>query len=320
MKKILAACLITLCLIGLAAAPSMASEWTWSRRIDIIIPHGEGGGVDTTTRALAPFLERELGVPMVITNITGANGLVGTAHMISQPADGYTFAFVSPSPLIAAILGSATFDFFAETVFVANIVHDVNILWVRADSPFNTWQDFEDYARANPGELTISMSTLMGSDGASVIPLIRGAGLIDAVTMLAYDGAEPTIAVINGEATASVGVYTYGRHFMQAGEIKPLIAFTERRMSTLPDLQTTVELGFNATHGGFQHIIAKRGTPQGAIDAMASAIERISSDPDWIAWKVTNSLTDRQGFRNAEDLTTFVDEWRAMITEAFDDL
>lgn len=90
--SLVVALLLVLALAFTGCARRQAQEeFKFTRSVEIIVPWGAGGGADTTVRAFAPHLERALGVPVVVNNVSGGGGVMGFEHANRQPADGYTF-------------------------------------------------------------------------------------------------------------------------------------------------------------------------------------------------------------------------------------
>jgi len=287
-------------MIGIAGS-STAEEWVWERRVEFLIPHGAGGGTDTTARALIPYLEEELGVSFVARNMSGGSGIIGMTYMHNQPADGYTYSITTPSPLGAhAIEPTQNFNLLEDTAMVACLVHDTNLVLVGADSPFDNFTEFVDYAKDHPGELTLSIASIKGSDGASLIQLMEAAGI--EVTLAVYSGAETTLAVLSGETDATLGTPTDVKPFIDSGDLKPLVALSEERLPGFPDLECTDELGYEAYFGAWRGVVCKKGTPQAAIDSLGAAIMKISTEnEEWDAWRKKNGLNERLGWRDAEE-------------------
>jgi putative tricarboxylic transport membrane protein len=294
-------------------------EWVWERRIELVIPFGEGGGADTTARTFAPYLEKELGVSVVPNNISGASGINGAEYMHKQPADGYTIAIYTPSPLGAYALGNASFDLLNETAMVACLVQDTAMLMTRADSPFNNFTEFVEYAKKHPGELTISLSTLKGIDGAAIQQLLNEADI--ECTLVAYEGAETTVAAISGEVNATLGTPTDCLNYIKAGDLKPLVVLSEERIKVLPDAECTGELGYEAYLGPWRAIVCKKGTPQAAIDSLEAAITRISTEnTEWDTWREKNNLNERDGFKTSEEMTELWHSTYQVMKEIFESM
>lgn len=331
MKKLLALVLALAMVLSLAACGSQMTEdpattdeptvteapaFKFERDIELLLCVGEGGGVDTTFRSLIPYLEQELGVNIIPNNISGASGMNGMEYLAKQEADGYTFVAVNPSPLGAALQGNCSWDLVNDLELVANVVWDTDVILVSKDSPYNTFEEFVEYCKANPGKASFAVSTLKGIDGAAVGNLCDEAG-ID-LNYVVYSGSEPLVALISGEIDASVATYTDAGAYIESGDLKPLCVLCEERVSVLPDVPCTVELGYNATLGPWRGMACMTGTPQEAIDAMAAAIEKVcTTNPDWQKWLELNGLQSRPGFMNSEEFSKVWADYAVIMTDIF---
>jgi len=257
-------------------------------------------------RAFVPFLEAELGVPIRINNVEGAGGIRGAEFFANQPADGYVYSMFTQSHIIAAINGTANFDIMAETVPIASLVHDARLILAGTQAPFDDFDGMVAYARANPGALTISVMSITGLDAIALTDLTRQLD-ID-LTMIAFGSqAEADAAILGGHVHMSLTSPMDGVQYIEAGLMNGIVLFAEERSASVPDVPTTVELGYDATIGPWRSIVAMRGTPEAAIVAMEEAIYRANQHPGWWEWKESVGLTDRDGFaRRAE----FENQWQ----------
>ena len=143
------------------------------KEVTIIVPWGAGGGSDVPARMLADGLKKILGVPFVIKNMPGAGGEIGILALINSKPDGYTIGAGINSPSSLAIpfakpQGAKTYTM-DDFTYIANLDMDPGILMVNVDSPFKTLDDFIEYAKENPGKITIAHTGPGGDDYLSLI-------------------------------------------------------------------------------------------------------------------------------------------------------
>lgn len=275
------------------------AEWKFERKIEIVCPFGPGSGTDTTLRAWAPLMEKELGVPVTINNVEGASGVKGAEFLAKQPADGYTFGMYTPSHLIAAINKTVNFDILNETVPVVNLVQDANIILAGKNVPYNNFKELVEYAKANPGKAKIGLMSVAGIDAVSVKQLFDAAGIN--VPLVPYSsGAEANAAVIGGHCDMVLTSPFDANAYLESGDMKGIVILSEKRASTVPDIECTGELGYNAYIGPWRMIVAKKGTPEGAIKALEAAALKVNESQEWKDWKKSVSLNDREAFLDSE--------------------
>ncbi|MCL2616850.1 MAG: tripartite tricarboxylate transporter substrate binding protein [Defluviitaleaceae bacterium] len=293
-----------------AQADAGAAGWTWDRPVEFVVLWGPGSGTDTTMRAFAPFLEEELGVPVRINNVDGAGGIRGAEFFATQPTDGYIYSMFTQSHIIAAINQTANFDIMADTVPIASLVHDARLILAGTHNPFDDFDGMVEYARANPGSLTISVMSITGLDAISFNDFTSQAG-ID-ITMIAFGSqAEADAAILGGHVDMSLTSPMDGVQYIDAGLMHGIVLFSEERSASVPDVPTTVEKGFDATIGPWRSIVAMQGTPEAAILAMEEAIIRANEHEGWWDWKESVGLTDRDGFNRRSE---FEQMWHTEYT------
>ncbi|MBW1995787.1 MAG: tripartite tricarboxylate transporter substrate binding protein, partial [Deltaproteobacteria bacterium] len=129
--------------------------------ITFIIPWGAGGMTDVSGRMLADKFKAELGQPIVVINKPGASGIVGLKYGLKQKADGYTVVVGSMTmPLTTPFFqGSEPFNI-DDITFVGSYMPQERVLFTTPDKPYKTFQQFIDYAKKHPGEISV------GSGGA----------------------------------------------------------------------------------------------------------------------------------------------------------
>ena len=292
-----------------------AAEFKFTRPVEFIIPFGPGSGTDTTIRALQPALEKELGVAVKINNKEGAGGVVGAEFYANQPHDGYVFAMYTPSHIIAAVKKTANFDIFNDTIPVARLVHDTNVILAGKNVPYNTIGELIEYVKANPNYVpSIGMMSIQGIDGVAAGQLFDEIGV--KANFIPYaSGAEANAAIMGGHTDMVLTSPFDGKAFVESGDMKAIVLLAEQRGSTMPDVECTGELGINAYIGPWRAIVAHKGTPQEAIDALEAALARSMENAEWKAWKESVGLNDRPGFAGQEEMAEFWKEYYVIMEE-----
>src|SRR5450631_4281026 len=149
-----------ICLAGLiaGAAPASAADYP-NRPVRWLIGFAPGGPVDIVARIMSQWLSDRFGQQFVVENRAGSGGNLAAAAAINSPPDGYTLLFVAPNNAISASLyKKLPYDFIRDTVPVANIMQLTNMLVVSNDMPVKTVQEFIDYCKANPGQVSYASS------------------------------------------------------------------------------------------------------------------------------------------------------------------
>jgi tripartite-type tricarboxylate transporter receptor subunit TctC len=233
---------ICLALALAAAFPAHAQRFP-SKPIHVVVPSPPGGPPDLIIRMLAPRMQ--LGQPLVIENRAGAGGIVGTAYVAKQPADGHVWLFTTAShvntpPFNENVPFDPVKDFVHVTLAAQNFGQ---ALLVRPDLPAATAQDLVEMARKNPGKLNYASA---GIGTASHIPaeLMKSMAGVD-IVMVPYKGvAEAVTDVLASRMDMFfVGTQLAAQH-AKSGKARVLALTGAKRWKGLRDVPTMQEAGF----------------------------------------------------------------------------
>ena len=285
------------------AAGESAAEKFPEEPIKIIVPFAAGGSATTTARLLAEYSEEPMGQSIVIENREGGGGTIGQQYVSTADPDGYT--------LLLATTSVVTSPIFNETAFthedfdpILQVVSDVSYLYINADAPYDDFESFIEYAKENPGEVTFATSGAQASDTIAAKELIEEAG-IDA-TVIPYDGAAPGIAsVAGGHDSAAMSSFGESEGQVQAGNIKPILVFSENKSTKYPDIPTSYEKGYEISDESWRGIVAPKGTDPEIIKYLQDAFKAGFDNPEFKE-KMDNQgmdpiYKDSQGFKESID-------------------
>lgn len=263
-----------------SASPRKLADGYPNKPITIIADWGAGGGMGTTLRTLAPKFQEITGVPLnMIYGVKGGNGLVANQKVMKEPADGYTMFDFSPDFVINSVLKRGNHDY-SQGIPCVRLHKDVSAWHVRADSPFKTIHDLINYAKKNPGKLVVG-----GIGKATMEELIVGGFALAAeidVKYVSFNGAPESVAALLG---GHIDVYNDESGpvsaNMESGQIRTLVVMSEKRLKFLPNVPTSVELGYNVTSGRYRALGVKRGTPEERVKYLAQAFIDAQDTPEY---------------------------------------
>ena len=279
---------------------SDSGEWVFERRIEIMIPASPGGGLDTTLRSFAPYLEEELGTTISVNNREGGSGITGYTWSRSNSVnDGYAFQFTAPSAILADAQGLSEFDLMAEIIPVSGLVQAEGIIFGSKSAPFETIEEMIEYAKANPGQVSIATDSPNGITGALIVEFCNQADI--ELKWITSDSGEDNISLISGEVDLYIGTWSDAGAYVESGDINALVILSEQRSEYFPDLICAGDLGYEAKLGFYRVFTAMGDTPQEAIDAFAAGVQRAVQNPGWEEWLATNGLTNDYVY-DAEEL------------------
>ena len=248
-----------------------------SRPIRLIVPWAAGGGTDVLARGLVQNAQEVLGQPVAIDNVSGAIGAIGLGVMLDADADGYTLSVIDTYIDQLALQGQYEFtiDDFQPII---GLNRDPAAFTVSADSPWETLEDAIEFARENPGELSV------GHSGSGQGWHLAGAGVAQAYdvefTYVTYDGAAPAIAdVIGGHIDAVSVSGAEVSEFVAAGDARVLAIIGDERMDLYPDVPTMSELGHDVAFYAMRAIAGPAGIPMDRVRILHDAFYELYQDP-----------------------------------------
>lgn len=267
----------TFCILSMAQAVQAAPDFP-SRPINIIVPWGTGGGSDQLTRNwVEAAKEVAPDISFNITNMPGANGLVGLNHVMSQPADGYViYQIVTLNYLLDSLSGASEFEL-SDIDAVAAASGAKDMLYINsADDRFDDWDGVVAFAKENPGKLRMAVSSLSGLTKASAGEMLKTLDLD--ITLVPYPKpAERFGALLGRHADLLFQRVSDVATFLEAEKFKPVIAFSEERMADFPDVPTTVEKGApESTLTIIRGLAMKSGIPEDRLEIIRDVFARAS--------------------------------------------
>jgi len=283
MKKRLTKSLMSLTALGLGLSLSFAATGASAadypdRPISVMVSYGAGGATDFQARIVTMVAGNEeyLGQPIVIINKPGAGGRAGWNWFATEAeADGYTLAAYNIPHFVAqSIKGGVKYS--AESFEpIANWGSDPAVVVVGADSPYNTIGELLDFAKANPGKVTLSGAGLFVGHHIAALQIEKATGSKMAYIPTKGGGAAAMKAVIAGDVIAGINNLSDAYRASQAGNVKVLaVADLERNTEFLPDVPTLKEAGYDVDNSSvnFRGVMVPKGTPQPVIDMLAAKV------------------------------------------------
>ena len=284
MKKLVSLMLVLVMALSLVACSSNSAdtngEWKPTKTVNIYVTHGAGGDTDYMARQMATALEKQLGVSVVVTNVTGSNGATCMQQYKDGDKDGYTLIATNTAALNGnEATGMVDFGYDAfEPIAVYGIQSGENIV-VPADAPYDDLQGLLDASKANPGQIKYGISTGGGVYiQAWVLTNLGGAefNIIDV-----GDGATRLTALLGGEVDATSLPYSTAADYIENGQLKTLCTCLSKAPDLLPDMKaakdTIPELVIDTEYA----LLAPKGTPENIVKAYNDAVLAATSTDEW---------------------------------------
>ncbi|OUL99752.1 receptor [Variovorax sp. JS1663] len=273
-RRLCAACLAAVCLLGSAAAQNPQS-------LKIVVPYPAGGTADILPRVVAEKLRPLFPGGVVIDNRTGAGGNIGAEVVFRAEPDGNTLMASPPGPIAINqhLYKKLGFDP-AKWVPVTVLATVPNVLVVNPKLPVKNVQEFIAYAKANPGKLSY------GSQGngttshltASLFMQLTGTEMVH----VPYKGTAPALVdLVGGQIDVFFDNISSSLPFHQAGKLRILGVADEQRSRALPDVPTFAEQKLPAMNAvTWFAVVAPPGTPAAKVASTQKAIADALAHPD----------------------------------------
>jgi tripartite-type tricarboxylate transporter receptor subunit TctC len=245
--------------------------------IQIVVPHDPGGVVDTTARLVQPYLQRYLGVPVVIDNMPGAGGNIGRAYVFRQPPDGYTLMVnLQPSMSAGQIVTGARFDSLKFT-HVYNITgHNYDAVAVASGSPLKTIEDVRKASQTHP--LTTAGGGIGTTNYILAMLLKEKAGV--QISFVPFNsGAETALAISGGQTEIGIASVDSLWPLYQSKQLRILAVGGPERDPSHTEFPSLVELGYPDVHfDTMAGLYAPPGLSEEKISVLVDAMRKVFAD------------------------------------------
>lgn len=263
-----------------ASTDSSAAKSDWpTRPVNVTVAASAGGATDIIVRKYAEKFQEITGQPMVITNITGASAY-GTTKGASP--DGYNFGTMSTAFLTYKHQGMVDYTW-DEAYDTAALFGTSGLLGfvVGKDSQFQTINDLVDYAKANPGALTVGNG--QGTPFYWQLAFQKATDT-DLYTVHLGDTNELNVSLLGGQVDVIVSRYTAVKSYLESGDFRMLCFATEERSAIAPDIPTCKESGIDFTFSPeLIALMAPKGTPVEAREAINAVFAQMHADAAFMA-------------------------------------
>jgi tripartite-type tricarboxylate transporter receptor subunit TctC len=251
--------LMVLTILGLYPALGYGAPDFPKGPITYIIPFNPGGQSDVEARMQQPYLEKMLGVPIVVNYMPGAGGALAWTKFSQVKPDGYSVCGINIPHIILQPLSQKDAAFKTEDLKPLALFESTPIgLVVKKESKINTLKEFIEYARANPGKVTVGMSGKLSGHHMASLQFEKMNNI--KLTQVTFTGAAPQVtALLGGHVEAIWG--NSSDLVSYTTQMKILAIGTEKRMETLPNVPTFQELGVKFYPRIDRGVAAPKSTP-----------------------------------------------------------
>ncbi|WP_325705195.1 tripartite tricarboxylate transporter substrate-binding protein [Pseudorhodoplanes sp.] len=271
----------TLALTAALALPTMAFAQNYpTRPITVVVPFPAGGPSDVVARIVTEAMSKNLGQSMVIENVGGAGGTLGSGRVATAEPDGYTLLAGSMGSHVAAPVLTPNVRYDSERDFVpVGITADAPaVIVARKDFPAKNLKEFVAYVKANGDKVKQAHGGVGASSHMACLMFTTEAGLKP--TLVAYKGTGPAMNdLIGGHVDFFCEQAVSVAEQVRSGTIKAFGVSATDRLAALPDVPAAKDSGVNYQMSIWAGIFAPKGTPKPVVDKLAAALDKALDDP-----------------------------------------
>ena len=262
---------IMLLIMGLTSAGAAYPD----RPIKMIVPWAAGGDTDAICRVIAASMEKNLGKPVVIVNITGASGTVGARETKKAAPDGYTI--LSVHDFIHTTLHTGVADLsYRDFEPVCLLTSTPSVFAAYGKAPWKSMKELIEDAKKRPEQITVG-ATLGSTSHFFAAMIAQAAGI--KWKYVSYEGTAPRMTALLGGHVLTGETNLTQLDKVKAGQIKMLAVATAKRLPEIPEVPTLKELGIDIVYAVNRGIFAPKGTPEAALAKLEEACGKTAKDP-----------------------------------------
>ena len=278
MKRVLFAAVLAVCCLG--AGASMAQGYP-TRPITMVVAYPPGGSTDGLARIVAAAMAKNLAQQIIVENVGGAGGTIGTQRVLKSSPDGYMITFGNMGSLAIAgpLYPNIKFDPVRDLAPIGLVADVPMVLSASIKSGYTTLQQLLDQLRKDGAAVNFGTAG-PGSTGHIGAVLFLHVTRNNA-TLVSYRGAGPALAdLMAGTVDTVIDQTVTMIPIHKGGRVRALAVSGKQRVEQIPDVPTFAEAGAPAFDlSVWNGIAAPAGTPQAVVDRLAQALAAALKDP-----------------------------------------
>jgi len=303
--------------LGMALlAPAVTAAPFPERDISVIVPWAAGGGTDALARTLAKNGKKYFGVNVTVVNKVGGAGGIGMGSVATAKPDGYTVGVITDYLSLYRLLGTSELSY-RDFELIALLNRSAAAISVQASSPFKSLKDMMEYAKANPGVLTVAHAGPGQAWHLAVASLAMKYGI--KFTYVPFDSAAPVrTALLGGHVSVATTGIDEVLQFYKTKQLRLLAVNSLSRQPVFPDVPTFAEAGYPIENPIFawRGLAVAKGTPPDILKALRDGFRKAAEDPDYV--KLMDELALPRTYLEAEQFGQFLAETEKSLAPLLD--
>jgi tripartite-type tricarboxylate transporter receptor subunit TctC len=260
-----------------AFAPVAKAQVYPARPITMVVPFAAGGPADIPGRVIAERMRKSLGQPVVIENVGGAAGSIGTGRVARATPDGYTIVLGNMSThVMNAAFYSLAYDVLNDFAPISPLVTTPLVLFAKKTMPAANLRELIDWLKANPGKASAGFASVT----FQVINLFFQKASGTRVALIPYRGSAPGMQDLVAGQTDLYFTTPVELPLVRAGSVKAYAVTSDMRLAVAPDIPTFAELGLpSLSFSNWYGLFAPKGTPRDIVAKLDAAAVDALADP-----------------------------------------
>jgi len=281
-----------------------------SKQVRFVSGVTPGSASDTMARLLAEKLTTKWGQSVIVENRLGAGGLVGAKYVSQSEPDGHTIMMYASAFTVSTLLSPEVLN--PKEMQAVAMVATIPTILVGPPGKYKTVQDFVAAAKAQPGKLVCSDAGI-GSATHMNFERFRFAAGIEVINVHTKGVSEALTEVISGRADCYFTLVFQAKRMVEGGKVVALATGSPKRSGLMPDVPTTLELGYpNSDYNFWVGAMVPSKTPRAIVDRLnaditelvrsaeiSEAIRKLGCDPLPMTVKEFDDLIARELEENA---------------------
>lgn len=244
-------------------------------QVQMIVPWPAGGGTDIIARLIQPVFAEELGAQIVIRNVGGATGTIGTAEVVRSKPDGATLLLTSMAAVVIQPSFRANPPYSVEQLVpVCQVAEAPAVLMTPRTSGIRSVADIAARARATPGQMPYASGGVGGLGHLAMTGLTRALGI--EMNHVPFRGSGDSVLAMQ---QGTVSLLTAEANLVQQYGLHAVAVFGERRLPEYPDAPTLRELGHDLAYPLWTGLFAPAGSPDAVVRRIDEACARTLRTP-----------------------------------------
>lgn len=266
----------SLALLPLAAQAQGYPSWP----ITVVVPFPAGGPSDVVARIIVENVGKTLGQPMVVENVAGAGGTLGSGRVAAANPNGYTVLAGSMGSHVSApvLTPNLKYDPAKDFEPVGFTVESPAVIVARKDFPAKDLREFVAHLKTHGDTVKQAHGGIGSSSHMACLLFTSQVGV--KLTLVAYRGVNMAVTnLVGGHVDFFCNAAVSATQHITSGTLKAYGVSASNRLDTLPDVPTAKEAGINYQMSIWAGMFAPKGTPKDVIEKLAQALDKALDDP-----------------------------------------